>query len=308
MRLAVIGVPYNSSGTGGGEALGPAVLREHGLIEALERDNDVVDLGDVSFVSPDGPRRDRKTGLIAPRTLLNMIAAVRAAVARAYEDRRVPLVVGGDCPLLLGCLLAARDRLGFPVGLIFIDGHEDAWEPHSSVTGESADIELGLALGVTSLNGLPDLMSELPLLDPHEVVLLGPRDRAELAAEGQQSVGGRVIVLDDAQLRSAGLENTVGRWLDHLGHSPGRFWLHLDWDVLSSTNMPAVSYPQPGGLHWDEVRQIAIAAFTAEHLVGIDVTIYNPDLDPDRTAARRIVDFLANATGPAARDARLERL
>ncbi len=302
MRLAVIGVPYNSSGASGGEALGPAVLREHGLIEALARSNDVVDLGDVSFESSDGPRRDRKTGLIGPRTMLSMITAVRGAVARAYEDRRMPMVVGGDCPLLLGCLLAARDRLGFPVGLIFVDGHEDAWDPHGSVTGESADMELGLALGVTSVNGLPELMAELPLLDPHEVVLLGARDRAEIMAEGQQSVGGRVIVLDDAQLRSAGIENTIGRWLDHLGQNPGRFWLHLDWDVLSSEDMPAVSYPQPGGLHWDEARQIATAAINADHLIGIDLTIYNPDLDPDRSAARRIVDFVADATGPAERE------
>ena len=304
MRLAVIGVPYNSSGVEGGEALGPAVLREHGLIDALQRKNDVIDLGDISFERADAPRRDRRTGLISPRTMLTMITAVREAVTHAYDDRRMPMVVGGDCPLLLGCLLAARDRLGFPVGLIFVDGHEDAWDPHGSVTGEPADMELGLALGVTAISGLPELMAELPLLDPHEVVLLGPRDRAELMAEGQQSVGGHVIVLDDAQLRSAGIGNTVGRWLDHLGQNPGRFWLHLDWDVLSSDDMPAVSYPQPGGLHWDELREIATAACNADHLVGIDLTIYNPDLDPARAAARRIVEFVADATGPAEREAR----
>jgi arginase len=278
------------------------------LIEALARLNDIVDLGDVSFESPDVPRRDRKAGIIGPRTLLAMIGAVREAVLRAYDDQRVPLVIGGDCPLLLGGLLAARDRLGFPVGLIFVDGHEDAWEPHGSVTGESADMELGLALGVTSVDGLPELMAALPLLDPHEVVLLGPRDRAELTAEGQQSVGGRVIVLDDAQLRSAGIENTINRWLYHLGHNPGRFWLQLDWDVLSSGDMPAVSYPQPGGLHWHEVNQIATAALRADHLVGIDLTIYNPDLDPDRAAARRIVDFVAGVTELAELEHRPGRL
>jgi len=295
MRFAVISVPYSSAGLDGGEARGPAVLRAEGLIAALERHHDVVDLGDVSFETADRPGRDRQTGIIAPQTMVSMINAVREAVTRAYDDDRIPLVVGGDCPLLLGCLLAARERLNHRVGLIFVDGHEDAYDPHGSVTGESADMELGLALGVTTIDGLPALMEELPLLDPHEVVLLGPRDRAELTAERQQSVGGRVIVLDDAQLRAAGVENTVKRWLDQLGQNPGRFWFHLDWDVLSSNDMPAISYPQPGGLVWEELEQIATAAIRADHLIGIDLTIYNPILDPDRTAARRIVSFLADA-------------
>lgn len=32
-------------------------------------------------------------------------------------------------------------------GLIFVDGHEDAWDPHRSGTGEAADSEIALALG-----------------------------------------------------------------------------------------------------------------------------------------------------------------
>ncbi len=35
------------------------------------------------------------------------------------------------------------------MGVLFIDGHEDAWPPELSTTGEAADMELGFALGVT---------------------------------------------------------------------------------------------------------------------------------------------------------------
>jgi len=297
MRLAVIGVPTNSAGVSGGEAAAPDALRAAGLIEALAVGNDVVDFGNVSFAPEPTDRRDAETGIISPLTMQSMITATRAAVTRAYDERRMPLVIGGDCPLLIGCLLAGRDQIGRGPGLLFVDGHEDAYPPKESLTGESADMELGLVVGFTKLSGLPDLAAELPIVDPHDVVLLGPRDKAEVERDGIESVAHRVIVLDDAHLRAAGIEITLKRWLDQFQHRPGRFWFHLDWDVLSSEGMPAVSYPQPGGLAWDEVEIIAKAAISADHLIGIDTTIYNPDLDPDGAHARKIVEFLARVTG-----------
>jgi arginase len=308
MNLAIIGVPYNSAGSDTAEALAPSVLRAEGLIDALSAHNDVVDYGDVSLEPASSTRRDRESGIIAPKSLAQMISATRSAVGRAYDDRRMPVVVGGDCALLLGGLLAARDQLGYGAALLFVDGHEDSYPPRESITGEAADMELGLALGFTRLTGVDNLADELPVLDPHEVVLLGPRDRAQVETEGHRSVGSSVIVLDDTELRAAGIEITVKRWLDQFQRSPGRFWFHLDWDVLSSDVMPAVSYPQPGGLAWDEVETIARAAIHADHLIGLDTTLYNPQLDPDRKAARKIISFLADVTGGPERKTRLGRI
>ena len=106
MKLAIIGVPFNSAGTNTAEALAPAVLREAGLIEALSRGNDVDDYGDVEYDAAKSTSRDKESGIIAPKALLSMISAVRTAVTRAYGEGRirVPVVVGGDCPLLLGGL------------------------------------------------------------------------------------------------------------------------------------------------------------------------------------------------------------
>ena len=147
MRIGLIGVPFNSAGLPGGEARAPAALRATGLVEALRRVADVHDYGDVALPEP-SPERDPTTGIIAPANLVAMVAAVRALVAQAIGHGDVPLVIGGECPLLLGCLAAARDAYG-RVGLLFVDGHEDAWPPHQSTTGEAADMELGFALGLT---------------------------------------------------------------------------------------------------------------------------------------------------------------
>jgi arginase len=308
MKLAIIGVPFNSAGSHSAEALAPAALRDAGLVDLLSRTNDVVDYGDGGFEPAESEKRDRESGVIAPQALVGMIGAVRQAVARAYLEGRMPVVIGGDCAILLGGLLAARDQLGYGPGLLFVDGHEDSYDPKKSLNGEAADMELGLATGFTKLAGVPELAAELPIVDPHEIVLIGARDRAQVESEGHASIGTRVIVLDDTELRAAGVESTVLRWLEQFQHKPGRFWFHLDWDVLSADEMPAVSYPQPGGLAWDELKTIARAALHADHLIGVDITLYNPQLDPDGAAAEKIVSFLADVTGAPERQPRLGRI
>jgi arginase len=79
---------------------------------------------------------------------------------------------------------------------------------------------------------------------------------------------------------------------------PKPWWFHLDLDVLSTAALPAIDYPQPGGLDWDGLSLLATTAL--QHgPVGWNVTIYNPDLDPDGTHADRIVRFLATVFGTA---------
>jgi hypothetical protein len=43
-------------------------------------------------------------------------------------------------------------------------------------------------------------------------------------------------------------------------HAVPAFWLHIDLDVLATDELAAVDYRQPGGLTWQELRQIAVAA------------------------------------------------
>ncbi|HQY30533.1 MAG TPA: arginase family protein [Thermomicrobiales bacterium] len=295
MRIGLIGVPFNSAGTDQAEATAPAALHAANLEAALAKRGPVTNYGDVALPPAESSERDAGSGLIEPARLVAMIAAVRSAVATAYTDNVMPLLIGGDSSILLGGLLAARDRLTFNPGLLYLDGHEDAWPPFGSITGEAGDMALGLALGLTRADGVDALAIEFPVLDPHDVGVLGPRDGEELKSEGIESIRHRVIVMDDSELRAAGLTQTAECWMKHFERHPGRFWLHLDLDVLAADANPAISYVQPGGLTWDELRELLAVALAAQHLIGIDIAGYNPDKDHDATVARAIVDLLATA-------------
>ncbi|MEU2432822.1 arginase family protein [Streptomyces sp. NPDC007861] len=87
----------------------------------------------------------------------------------------------------------------------------------------------------------------------------------------------------------AAAREAVGRLT--AGGSAG-FWVHLDVDVLDDAVMPAVDYRQPGGLSWSELESVLRTALADERAVGLDVTIFNPRLDPDGSIAARLTECL----------------
>ena len=292
-EVGLLGVPSNSAGRGDGPAAAPSALRAAGLLDALHAAGGVHDYGDVTLPEP-SPDRDRTSGLIDPSGLAAVVVAVREAVERILLDRRFPLVVGGDCPLLLGCLAAARDRSG-RTGLLFVDGHEDAYLPEQSRSGEAADTEMAFAVGLAEAEWSTQLSSILPVVDAGDVEVLGPRDRRALEGDGVESIERRVHSFADAS-RVAGDPGALARAaVEFLAGCPGGFWLHVDLDVLSTEALPAVDYPQEGGIGWDALADIAGAALVDPAAVGWDVTVYNPDLDPQGIGGERIVRFIGGA-------------
>jgi arginase len=284
--LALIGVPANSSGTVDGVARAPAVLRQRGLATALARHRGFTDTGDLALPVPDPVRGP--SGLLGEDALVAMIEQVAQAVGAARRRGRFPLLVGGDCPVILGALAALQAEADRP-GLLFVDGHEDAWPPRASPTGEAADCELGLALGLFDAGLSPQLRAVLPSIDPADVAAVGPRDASELAAAGVASLAGQLGAL----IRPA--ELTAGRYAEVRASLLPPWWLHTDLDVLATAELAAVDYPQPGGLTWDQLAGLTATALAADGCAGWSVCIYNPDLDPGRDGADAIISYITQA-------------
>ncbi len=284
--VVLIGVPTNSSGTSDGVARAPGVLREHGLAAALGRRPGFTDAGDLALPAPQ-PRRG-PSGLLAEDALIAMIGQVREATAAARRDRRFPLLIGGDCPVIVGAL-AALQAEGDEPGLLFVDGHEDAWPPRRSPTGEAADCELGLVLRLFDDGLDPRLRRALPRVRTGNVVAVGPRDAGELASARVPTLAGRLrALIRPAELAVDGVAAVAAAL-------PAPWWLHTDLDVLATADFAAVDYPQPGGLTWPQLNRVTSAALAAGGCAGWSVCIYNPDLDPGRRGADDIIGYVTNA-------------
>ena len=288
------GVPYTSMAEQGGIADAIAVLRSVGLT-ARARELGVHDHGDLWVERPSGSRGP--SGVLNEEALRSLVRATREAVESSIRRSRKALLVGGDCPVILGAL-AAIGAVEGPPGLVMFDGHEDAWLPTRSPTGEASDSEVAIAIGKVPADVSDVVGVRLPLVDPSRVALLGPRDAAEIEAGGETSLRGTVeLFMDDVGVLDAGGVRAARSALDAVGN--GDLWVHVDLDVLTTGSFGAVDYPQAGGIGWRELDAAFAITVADARCRGASVGIYNPDHDPDREGAANVVDFIARTLGAA---------
>ena len=61
---------------------------------------------------------------------------------KVLDAGEFPIVLGGDCTIVLGSMLALRRRGRY--GLFFIDGNADFFQPEAEPNGEGASMAKGL--------------------------------------------------------------------------------------------------------------------------------------------------------------------
>jgi arginase len=128
--------------------------------------------------------------------------------------------------------------------------------------------------------------------------MLGMRDELYRRDSGVPTIAGQVWLRTAAELHEdpAGSGDRAARQVS--SQAPG-WWLHTDLDVLDRQDFSACGAASddtmPGGLSWPELAAIASSVL---HAGARDwsIAVYNPDLDPDRRAAARIVSFIADVT------------
>jgi arginase len=240
-------------------------------------------------------RRDPETGVLNAAGIAEYSVRLADVVGGLLDAGRLPVVLGGDCSILLGNLLALRRRGRH--GLVFLDGHTDFYQPSAEPAGEVASMELALATG-RGPRRLTDLEGRGPLLRDEDVAVLGFRDADESARAGMQPLPPGLYAVDLDGVRAVGAGAAARDAVARLGAV--RYWVHLDVDVLDDAVMPAVDYRQSGGLTWSELEEVLGTALTGERAVGLDVTIFNPRLDPDGTIAARLTRCLRRGLAGAA--------
>jgi arginase len=290
-RLVMTGVPIDCvSATDPGSKpfgteLSPLALRAMGLAGACG----AADAGDLP-IRLVGRTRDAETGIVGWESVRDVTDAVRMQVQEIMTGGGLPFLVGGCCTLLPGALAGARDALG-RVGLAYLDGHLDTYDGQTSPTGEPADMPVSVIAG----NG-PAAWSRhvgAPLVGPGQLALLGPRDRAEAATLGAvlPEDCGLDKELSPADLRDRGLAAAGQAAAEALTQRAGKYWVHLDVDVLSEEVFPATDYLMPGGLNLAELRDL-VEPLIGPGLAGLSLGCYNPSKDVDGSGAQALVTLL----------------
>jgi arginase len=291
-EFVVLDAPFNlglrppKTGVEPGVRFLARALRERDLVQRLN----ARDLGVVPALAYE-LEPDPETGIWNGPKIRRYAIALANRVELELRAGRFPVVLGGDCSILIGNGLAAK-RVGRH-GLLFLDGHDD----FSAAVGVTMRGAAGQDLAVVTGNG-PSGLSDIEGLSPYfaeqDVVAFGFQqnepegeyDRSGFNATAIKKIGASTIEKD-------GLEYSVIEALDHFDQrGVDRIWIHLDADVIRSAEMPAVDSPEPNGLSMAELTTVLRMFMKSALPVGIEITIFDPELDPSGDVATRFASCI----------------
>ena len=266
----------------------PEALKTAGLLKGLNAEY-------VGYVQPSlsyNPKRDQATLIMNADAIKTFSLQLAEIVSTEIAKKNFPIVLGGDCSILIGPLLGLR-RVG-RYGLFFIDGHADFYQPQASTTGEVADMDLAIVSG----RG-PDILTNIddlkPLVRDEDAVVFGYRDAEQSLSYGSQDIREtNMHVFDLSQIRGIKIATATSVAVARLMKDGLEgFWIHLDADVLDDRVMPAVDYRLPdGGLGFSELSKLLSVLIASGHAVGMTITIFNPHLDLDGSIAKNFVSSI----------------
>ena len=205
--------------------------------------------------------------------------AVADAVARAAR----PLLLSGDCPAALGAVAGLQRRYR-DVAVVWLDAHGDFNTPAITMSGYLGGMPLAMLTGRE-----PELFCDPLALRPvadTDVVLAGARDLDPAERDALTASRVRRVPADPAAITAT---------LDGLGGTP--VYLHLDVDVIDSTQVPGLLFPAGPGPAVTQIEDcLAAVCATADVKAACIACTWLPDRISDQTT-RETITGLASALG-----------
>jgi len=243
--------------------LSPFFLDEH--VPDLER------LAETDWIVnrpslPEGNRRERMAAIYRP---------LAEAVASALAQGNRPIVISGDCCGVLG-VSAGIQQAGLTPALMWLDAHGDfnTWE--TSPSG--------------FLGGMPLAM------------LVGRGDQSILRALGMSPMAEKNVILSDARdldpperkaLESSGVQlcRDPQRLPDHVSNLTD-LYVHIDTDIVSIEDAPAMNYPAGGGIQAETLRVVFQKLARTGAVRVVSMSTWNPALDRDGRSRKICMSLL----------------
>ena len=283
MRIEILGTPFNGLGTFSDIENPAEGLRQANLMSLLETSGHIVtDLGDLSgFQCRD--IRDDETGINDFDLWLNFSQKLSKIVGAMLDRQAFPLLLGGDCRMLIGIFAAFAQR-ETEVGLVFLDGHADFHSPETSPSGDPADMELAILTG-RGPERITRIAGKYPLIKDEEVVVYGIRAWDGIGASNIEVYDRRLMVEN-------GIKCSVKEGLKKFSQKELPIWLHFDVDALDPKFMP-VMFPEPEGLTFEEAQEFLGLVWASSRVIGMSIACYHPKLDADGNAGARLVTLVS---------------
>jgi arginase len=205
-------------------------------------------------------------------------AIEQAGLLKEVIDEKIfPVVIGGDCSIIIGNTLALKEMGEY--GLFFLDGHTDFMWPELSGTKGAAGMDLAIVTGHAH-NKLSDIRNQRPYIKEENTWCVGNREFDKNYTDTIEN--SNIKYFDINKMRLHGMEACCRSFLKMVAENKlDGFWIHLDLDVLDDEIMPAVDSRSAGGISYNELKSALTYLIASDKARGIEITILDPDLDPD---------------------------
>jgi arginase len=291
-KIALIGAPVSAAALKPGHERAPAVLRAAGLVAALQSVGyEVTDMGDCQTQISQPDDEHPRARNIPP--LVFALNDLRPRIEIAVKSGALPLIIGGDCSIVLATVAGAR-RYFRHVGVIYVDRSAEMNVPATTPSGNVDGMTVSHLVG----RGAPELVrfwGEPPLVREPDVVLFGtgkldPPERLTLERSPI-----RRYMLED--IRRMGVTAAAEAAANRMQPGQHEFVLHFDTDAIAAEDFRASTYSESGGLTAAEVREALTIIASRGNVAAMEVTTFNPALDPDGSAAKALIEVVSAVLG-----------
>lgn len=191
-------------------------------------------------------------------------------------------ILGGECTLVAGSVPGALPVIPDLV-LVYFDAHGD----FNTLATTPSHFAGGMCLAHVCGHQLAPLTwPRVRTIADDRVALVGARDLdpGEIVNLDRSRV--KRIAFDPAHPAAPGL-------IEFLRGRPA--WVHVDIDVVDPSEIPAVSFPVPGGPSLGALRDVLRQIARVSDVRGVELCAYDPRKDPGGVLRTALADTLASA-------------
>ena len=266
-EFRLIAVPYEVGAERMGVGLGPERLLEAGAEDALRAHGADVRLDFVELREHD---RDR-SGASEAGAGFELIGLVAERVRDALADGAFPVLLSGSCFAGLGMVTGLGES---SPGVIWFDAHGDFNTPESTIDGYFD----GMPVAILTGSAWPNLIegAEVATVPETAVLHVGARDFDPL--EERRLESSELVRLPTDEIEA---DDAVASAVERLTPRPSGLYLHVDLDVLDSSEARVNIYSVGGGLTADQLEAQVRAVLDAGPVRGLSLTAYDPGVDEE---------------------------
>jgi len=242
-KFVVLSIPYEKTttyikGTGNGPS---AIIAASANMELYDEELKKNTAEEVGIATLDA--------LVIDGVGKEMVEKVKNSCLKVLKDKKIPIVLGGEHSISLGCVLAAKEKYG-KISVLQLDAHsdlrdsyEDSIYNHACVMKRIREHCDAVQVGIRSLSD----------------------EEAELIKEK------KLNVFFAHEMRKKNFTKEI------LSKLRENVFITIDMDFFDPSLIPSVGTPEPGGFLWYETLDFLREIIKEKKVVGFDVVELCPN-------------------------------